>query len=449
MKELRGRHRRPARTRRPVGLTVLCALAALLALARDGRADVPEAPPMRRLVLCLDGTWNNAERGTEVEAGRTRFKPTNVLKTYRAVVPAAPDGTTQIAYYSEGVGAFVGEPTRLLWLQKLTDRVFGGAYGGGFEGRVKSAYRFLAGNYRPGDEIYVFGFSRGAAQARSLVRFVDWSGGILHKEDEYYITELFSRFRTSRAGQGEAARLLAEIRSRGSRGEEAVRAPQPATIRFLGVYDTVLALGLRLRSDREEGVDVPTVAPRHAFHVGTSPPAIVEIARQALAIDEARWDYRPQVWSRPGSPAQSLAQRWFPGVHTNAGGGRQRDGVANVALHWMVAEAESAGLVLDDRYLGHFRGWFGDERPTRTAGKFRLIDTLRGKRGRGRRSLDRPAEAGLSVDPSALHLMLHDAAYRPANLLDHLAAHPEALEVVADEEKRAELARIVAGRRGG
>lgn len=84
-----------------------------------------ETPATRRLVLCLDGTWNNAERGKVVQGGRTRFEPTNVLKMYRAVLPVGPDGTTQIAYYNQGVGAFVGEPSRLLRLQTVSDRLFG------------------------------------------------------------------------------------------------------------------------------------------------------------------------------------------------------------------------------------------------------------------------------------------------------------------------------------
>lgn len=426
----------------------LAAVWCLAALAPASRADPPpttppEAPPMRRLVICLDGTWNNAERGTEVEDGRTRFFPTNVLKTYRAVLPVAPDGTTQIAYYSEGVGGFVGEPTRLLRLQTLSDRIFGGAYGGGFEGGVKSAYRFLVGNYQPGDQVFVFGFSRGAAQARSLVRFVDWAGGALHKEDEYYIPELFSRFRGSRARPGDAAALLAEIRDR-RRDAGAVRDPRPLTVRFLGVWDTVLALGLRLKADRTEG-EVPTVAPRHAFHLGRTVPPIVETARQAAAIDESRWDYRVHLWAGPGAPSRSLVQRWYPGVHTQVGGGREKGGLPNASLRWMVVEAEAAGLALDGDYLKIYRPWVLAEPIGRTSRAFRWIDGLRGKRGRGVRPLEAGPDAGLGVDVSALRLLLAEPAYRPANLLAWLAAHPEAAAALPDPADRARLADIVAG----
>lgn len=401
----------------------------------------------RWIVICLDGTWNNAERGTEQQGGRTLFKPTNVLKVYRALLPVAPDGTTQIAYYNEGVGAFVGEKTRLFRLQVLADRAFGGGFGGGFEGRVKEAYRFLVGNYRPGDRIAVFGFSRGAAQARSLVRFIDWTGGLLEKEDEYYIPELFEAFGTSSARPGAAAEKLAEIRARSRRGDDAVTDPRPVGIDFLGVWDTVLSVGSRLGADRHEG-EVHSVGPRYAHHVGAAPPPIVRVARQALAIDEARWDFRPHVWRRPASADQSLEQLWFPGVHTNVGGGRVHDGMANVALHWMAAEAREAGLRFDDEFLRIYRSWFGDDRGTGSSTFYRWLDRLRGKSGRGVRPLDRGPDARLGLHPSALRLLLHDESYRPANLLDHLAAHPQALDEL-DPDDRRRIEEVIATRAAG
>lgn len=432
--------KRIARRRR---LALVCVIVASI-FVTTSPSRAAEAPIERRLIVFLDGTWNNAERGKVVEGDRKRFRPTNVLKTYRAVVPVTEDGTAQIAYYNEGVGAFIGEPTRLYRLQTLTDRIFGGAYGGGFEGGVKSAYRFLVGNYRPGDRIFVFGFSRGSAQARSLVRFIHWTGGVLHKEDEYYIPELFDHYRSSRAAPGAAAEAIAAIRARRRGGTEtAIHDPQPVTIRFLGVYDTVLALGLRLRADRTEG-EIPSVSPRYAFHLGLAPPPIVEIARQAAAIDEARWDYRVHAWTAPGAPTQTLAQRWFPGVHTQVGGGREKGGLENAALRWMIGEAKAAGLVLDDAYLGHFRPFVQHEPIGKTSRAFRWIDTLRGRRGRGVRPLDRGPEAGVTVDRSALKLLLVDPNYRPRNLLDYLAAHPEAAEVLEKPEEREAVARIVA-----
>lgn len=387
---------------------------------------------MRRIVICLDGTWNNAERGIHVEGGRTRYRPTNVLKTYRAVLPMAADGVDQISYYSEGVGAMIDEPTRLGGMQRFMDRVVGGAFAGGFEARVKSAYRFLVGNYREGDEIFVFGFSRGAAQAQSLVRFVEWTGGVLHKGDEYYIPELYARFRSSGAAAGEAALAFAEIRGRSDRPNP-VRDPRPAEVRFLGLYDTVFSLGSRLIADRDEGA-VKTVARRYGFHIGETPTTIVRDARQALAIDEARLDYRPQVWRR-AAPGRAVVQLWFPGVHTNVGGGRRSDGLANGALRWMIDEAKSVGLGVDETYLASFGAGVRDERPLRRSFGSRLNETLRLRRGEGVRDLDAGPEAGTGVHASALRLLIEDPRYRPANLLAYLAQHPEALASLSPQER--------------
>src|SRR5262245_60669235 len=110
---------------------------------------------MRRLIVCADGTWNsNDER---------KGHPTNVVKLARAILPVAPDGTSQIVYYHRGLGTGG-------WF----DRWFGGLFGHGLSESVICCYRFLVDNYvppdgdDPGDEIYLFGFSRGAFTVRSL-----------------------------------------------------------------------------------------------------------------------------------------------------------------------------------------------------------------------------------------------------------------------------------------
>lgn len=393
---------------------------------------------MKRLLICLDGTWNNPEMERPA-AGPTRYKPTNVLKIFRAVRPSGRDGTAQIAFYLEGVGAFVGEPTRFARLQKLADRILGGAFGGGFEGRVKAAYRFLVANHEPGDAIYLFGFSRGAAQAHSLARFVDWVGGLLAKPDEYYIPELFAAFRRSRARPEAAAQAIAAIRARRPEDPGALSDPRPVEIEFLGLFDTVLALGSRRRADRgEQGV--PTVEWRNSFHVGSTPPPIVRAARQALAIDEKRWDFRPQIWERAASQQQSVEQRWFPGVHSNIGGGYELDGLANFALYWMLSEAKEHGLELDGDYLAHFRPNPRGVRPESLGRTMRLFELLRGRRGQGRRRLTARGGETLSIDPSAVRLMLEDSTYRPENLLAAIAERPDFLAVLSGPE-RAALAR--------
>ena len=147
---------------------------------------------------------------------------------------------------------------------------FWGARGGaGFEQNIESAYAFIVGNILPEDEIFVFGFSRGAGQARSLCRFIEWMGGTLHKRDAYFIPDFFKHYIETEAAEGAAQQLMEQLIATGKK----ITPPSATTVRFLGVYDTVLALGSRLRADfdREES----TTAPGLSFHAGQKPPGVV------------------------------------------------------------------------------------------------------------------------------------------------------------------------------
>ena len=115
---------------------------------------------MRRLVICCDGTWKTDDDQC----------PTNVVKIRDAVLSVAPDGTDQITYYSKGVGATGNKARRLI----------AGAFGGGLATDVRNAYGFIVQNYQEGDEIFLFGFSRGAYTARSVAGMIR-TVGILPK----------------------------------------------------------------------------------------------------------------------------------------------------------------------------------------------------------------------------------------------------------------------------
>jgi uncharacterized protein (DUF2235 family) len=407
---------RPRVAVNPISLVLV-----LLPLAWTTLAKAEPSPPAsgaRRLIVFLDGTSNSPEEGKQKKDAQhpyPSFEPTNVLKTYRAVLPVAADGTSQISFYSDGVGSFIGNPATPGKLLKAVDRFYGGLAGTGYEERVKSAYRFLVGNYRPGDQIFIFGFSRGAAEARTLAVFMDWAGGLLHKGDEYYIPELFLAWLHERGRPGAAEAWFRKLHW--------VQPPQPAEVTFLGVFDTVISLGFRLAADFHER-DVPTVGPEFEFYVDKTPPASVRTARQALAIDERRWDFRPQVWRgpAPGRPPESLAQTWFPGVHSNIGGGYPKDALAYTSLVWLLNEAHAAGLDIDCAHLGRLIERQDKVYPTDT-GAYRIWEWLRGKAGRGIRELDAGAGARVHVHPSAGGRLLGDRTWRPANLLAYLAAN--------------------------
>jgi uncharacterized protein (DUF2235 family) len=437
---------------------LICICLSLLGAASALASGTDPAARSRRLVICLDGTLNNPEQSVETVGTHKLYKPTNVLKTYRAVLPVAADGRSQIAFYSEGVGSFIGEPVPLAGLQKLVDNAAGGAFGVGFQRGLKSAYRFLVANYQEGDhqqgdEIFVFGFSRGAAQAQGLVRFIDWAHGLLHKDDEYYIPELFDGFSQGldvktvlntirgRSGSKEPlAREQEQCRENLRESEKThkqdrhmacddkreppdhsrVKDPRPVDIQFLGVYETVISLG-----------SGPAADLKFRFLAGKTPPAIVKKARQALAIDERRWDFRPQVWQGAANSSQSVEQVWFPGVHSDIGGGYTHDGLANAALHWIISEAMAAGLEVDCRYLGHYWPWVCGDRPDTDSGWMRIAELIRGKSGRGVRELPE----GARLHDSVAWLLLNDKTYRPQNLLRYLAQDEKRIDQFPDPQR--------------
>ena len=232
----------------------------------------------KRIVICLDGTWQNPYKMRQRDDG------SRVLKLSRAVLPKDQvEGRFQITYYDAGIGALVKYPG---WANRglsLADRLLGGVWGAGFEANIEEAFRFLAHNYSAGDEVFIFGFSRGAAQARALTHFLDWLGGVPAKGDAYFVPLLFLHYvRTRGTGRPE------DVCTTDGRRPDAPMTP--VVVQFLGVWDTVMALGTRLHTARG------TSTGRWSFFVGSRPAACVAHARQALAIDEQRFDYQPEVW---------------------------------------------------------------------------------------------------------------------------------------------------------
>lgn len=381
----------------------------------------------RRIILCLDGTWNNPYQMKARDDGTTVLRPSNPLKIARAVLPVGSQNPVQqITYYDTGVGALNSYPGLSNKIVRWVDSKFGGAWGAGFEGNIEQALTFLVDNYQAGDEVYLFGFSRGAAQARGLTRFIDWMGGIPCKQDAYFVPLLFHRYLTSRAQADPAS-----VTTAGGSGPSSPM--MPVSITLLGVFDTVMALGARFKSDQK------TTGEEYAFHVGDTPAACVQHARQALAIDERRFDFRPEIWkstSRVPDTTQTLEQRWFAGVHSNIGGGYIKDGLANLPLKWLLAEAQTLGLEVDRDYLKHYRGYPQDQLFDSYTWFYSLFETVRRRKGKGERLLlGHPDSANLSLDPSVIHRWNADpekhkrleAPYRPDNLARYLDEHPSVL----------------------
>jgi hypothetical protein len=192
-------------------------------------------------------------------------------------------------------------------------------------------------------------------------------------------------------------------------------------VRFLGVFDTVMALGGRFGAKDEAS------RTERSFHVGLRPAKCVQNARQALALDERRWDFRPEVW-QDREPHQTLQQRWFAGVHSNIGGGYTEDGLANVPLRWMLKEAEAQGLALDNTFVGAYDAYYQGRKHESRSFKFRVLDRVRRRDGL-RPLTGYPPEANLYVHPGVVHRLVSDPndkrfkqldRYRPENLRQFL-----------------------------
>jgi len=197
----------------------------------------------------------------------------------------------------------------------------------------------------------------------------------------------------------------------------------PVEIEFLSVWDTVMALGSRFHATTK------TSTAGRVFYVADTPAACVRKARQALAIDEQRYDFRPEVW-RTAAPHQDLEQRWFAGSHSNIGGGYVNDGLANIPFRWLMDEAATCGLAVDREFVKPYRP-YPQARLYRSTGiVYHALELLRLRVGKGRRPLvGYPATAGLTLDRSVIHRVRSDPAdhpqldrYRPANVLDLLAS---------------------------
>lgn len=263
-------------------------------------------PLPRRLVICCDGTWNSADGG---EAA------TNVVRIARSVKAKTESGAAQIVYYHPGVGTG----------NKL-DRLIGGSTGVGLARNLRDAYAFIVNNYVRGDEIFLFGFSRGAYTARSISGLID-TIGLLNERHMGGFLDAWAFYRMPPA-ERERHRATFEERFSGRRTD--------VPIRCLGVWDTVGSLGIP--ANRFLG-RLPVCRANYKFLSVKLCPN-VQFAFHALAIDEKRMAFAPAVWDRdPRAPAnQVIRQVWFSGVHADIGGGYTERGAADLSFLWMVAQ---------------------------------------------------------------------------------------------------------------
>ncbi|MFP6664269.1 MAG: DUF2235 domain-containing protein [Deltaproteobacteria bacterium] len=260
----------------------------------------------KRIVICADGTWNDPEDEN----------PTNALRIARAVKPIGNDGVPQVVFYDWGVGSYYAT-------------IRGGAASLGLLKNVQDSYRFIVQNYREGDELFLFGFSRGAYTVRCLAGMLN-NCGILKRKNASEIPQAFDFYKQRNAKPG--SQTAREWRKQHS------GSPRRGAVRFIGVWDTVGALGVPTRM-------LAFVDEKDLFFdpiLGSN----VHAARHAVSIDEKRADLTPTLWD--DRDATNIRQVWFAGVHADVGGGYAPSKAGTLAseipLKWMADEAHSFGL---------------------------------------------------------------------------------------------------------
>lgn len=264
---------------------------------------------MKNIVIFSDGTSKESDKGYV----------TNVYKLYKAVERRSKN---QVAFYDPGVG------TDLL-------KVAGAAFGVGISANIQQCYEFLMDEYRPGDKIYLFGFSRGAYTVRSLAGLVHYSG-LLRRQNRSKIEAAFKLYKKHR-NKSETDKFKHKYCWESEKNEKS------PSIYFIGVWDTVSALGVPFSAVKSLN---PFSARWYGFHDATLHED-VKFGYQALSIDDQRKVFTPELWDETDIPeGQLIEQIWFTGMHSNVGGGYRRTGLSDIALEWMILKAHSAGLLL-------------------------------------------------------------------------------------------------------
>jgi len=260
----------------------------------------------KNIVICCDGTSN------EFSANNS-----NVVKLYQTLIC----GPSQICYYHPGVGT-MGARSALTAIGKWWTKVIGLAFGYGISDNIADAYQFLMRTFEPDDQLYVFGFSRGAYTARAICGMLHIVG-LLTRGNEGLIPYAIRMIKNKNIDFKVAASFKKTFS----------RECKPY---FVGVWDTVGSLGWIYN------------AVRFPF-TNLARNSDIAIVRHAISIDERRAFFRQNLLGTPKDPAQDVREVWFAGVHCDVGGGyvEEESQLSKIALRWILKEAEITGLQVD------------------------------------------------------------------------------------------------------
>jgi uncharacterized protein (DUF2235 family) len=304
---------------------------------------------VKRFVICFDGTWQSLRQK----------RLTNIGVIARSIAhKTEKDGKTveQIVIYSRGVGSNINALDKDSMSGRVAagfNKFIGGAFGGGVEDQIVDAYVQLCFNYELGDEIYIFGFSRGAFAARSFSGLINCSGILsrLHVEQAWDAFRLYQKKLPPNASDADKEAYRQEratfryLFGKGGRDEQGrrVKLVDPPPIHYIGIFDTVVQRGFW-----SVVMGVPNLAERFKFHNLNVSPNVLS-ARHAIAVDEDRRGFPLRLWEnleadnqRVGNP-NAFQQRWFVGTHGDVGGG-EGSPLSAAPLKWIARGAADQGL---------------------------------------------------------------------------------------------------------
>ena len=296
----------------------------------------PPTPNVKKIFLFLDGTGNEFVAGPDSQKSNS-----NVVKLYTTLKV----GGDQVAYYHPGVGT-MGDPTIRWCIPRYWSMIKGLAFGAGFKANVLDAYRYLMEVYNDGDQIYIFGFSRGSYTARALASLLH-GYGLLCRGNEGHLLyawrmmiEQLKQYREElKKPQGNRGCKNAHTIKRNDAYAQTFS--RMVTVRFMGIWDTVSSVGW-------------IYSPIRLLDGAQNP--IIQVGRHAVSIDERRAFYRDNLWGvlvdinapewsetlRKQGIQQDISQVWFPGAHSDVGGSypQTESAPANEALRWMIGELQ-------------------------------------------------------------------------------------------------------------
>ncbi|KAI8617852.1 hypothetical protein BC830DRAFT_1111693 [Chytriomyces sp. MP71] len=319
----------------------------------DPNFDVPVGGG-RRLIVCMDGTWDSPGSSTDSESmggvkQTASLVPSNIVKLAYLLGSGRnqwendpTEHGIQKVYYHSGVGTEV---------QDKKNATLEGQFGN-IHLYLLDAYAWLANEYQPGDEIYAFGFSRGATIVRSLFSFIRFAG--LAKPDGFadhaslvtHIQEAFEHYKGRKSDEADHSASAERFKQ--------THCYSHVYMKFLGVFDTVSALNVPQDYSKIVSSSILTTVEKlmgsiepndyHDLHVGYD----VQYGYQALAIDENREFFPPEMFEHLEAdklhPGHIREQKWFRGSHADIGGGWWETGLSEIPLNWMIEKAREAGL---------------------------------------------------------------------------------------------------------